>query len=120
MTYPPDELQTLRRLTKKARSALTRLAWRAAFHRRVVRIATLLRMLPTLVPETQPTRTKSSVGWDILANGDVVIRLESFTRGRTLTDLEAPVGVRVLQPAQVNITPLLRLQALGHIKLEQS
>ena len=117
------ELAALKRVQRQVVSAANRRAWRAAVQHRTVRIAGILRTLPSILVSPTYARTRTSGGWSVSTVGDQGVSelvLEVVTRGavRTIEDLTGPVRVRVLLQDQVALARLQELVHAGTVTVE--
>jgi hypothetical protein len=121
--YLDHELATLRHLVSRTRSAASRLLWRAATQKRTIRIATLVRLLPRIVPDRRISRSKVDGAWLVTiehaAASIRVMSIQTRTPGRRVEDLTAPISVRIHSPDFVDLTLLEQLEATGLAKVEK-
>jgi hypothetical protein len=116
-THLDHELASLRSLASRVNSKATALGWRVAMQQRSTRVATLVRLLPRIVPGRSPVRVKTGAGW-VVSVGDVtVLTLETRTPGRSVDDLAAPFVVRLLHPDPVDGALLEQLESEGLIRV---
>jgi hypothetical protein len=115
---PSPELAVLHRLVSRARSAASGVLWRQAGQRRATRTATLIRLLPRVVPGRRVARSKVALGWVISTEPSVAVLTVGVRAGRTVEELTAPVPVRVHRPDLVDLDLLARLHAAGLVHLE--
>jgi hypothetical protein len=114
------EIAALRRLQGRVMSATNRLVWRRAQQRRAIRIATLVRMLPTLVIPRGFRRSRSNVGWlgtttDDSGRLERVLEVVTRTCPRTLEDLSGAIPVRIFDTEKVAMARVEELTMAGRI-----
>jgi hypothetical protein len=120
-SYLDQELASLRCLTSKARSAVSRLTWREAMRARCTRIRTALRWVPRFVRATRVTRVKRNGEWFISVEeataSTFVMILDARTTARTLTDLADPPVVHVLRRDLVDVARLELLESARLVRI---
>jgi hypothetical protein len=120
-THVDLELGVLRRLTSRAQSAASRMTWRRAMQGRSTRTATIIRLLPRIVPGRTVSRAKSDGAWiictELARSTTPVLVIGTRTPGRTIEDLLAPILVRVRLPDVVDVALLQKLEAQGLVRI---
>jgi len=115
-----SEIASLKRVQGEVCSAANRLVWRAAMQRRMVRIAGLLRTLPSLVVSRGVVRSKGPAGWlvtavDSAGGTEAVLEVVTRTTGRTVEELAAPIPIRIIRADLVALPRLEELILAGTV-----
>jgi hypothetical protein len=116
------ELDALRRMARRTRSAVSQLSWRRAVQGRANRVSTILWLLERVAPGRTVRRVKVKGAWcltveDVPNISTLVLVLDTGIGARTLAELKTPPMVRVHRRELVDDELLARLEAAGLVRI---